>query len=269
MQGDEELFGSPDQVAVMRRAWALWPLLKDDPRYSFYGRWVSLSDPGEDAPERLASLARVQGAASCQYLPMERCEHLCADLQTRGITPVRHEQVWGGDDALTASRELLAAHPMPGGLSVTIVSRETSEEQLAALARLSLECEVLPVAGSTMRGETCTGVCLMATDSAGEPVATASSYLNNHPASAHAKDAFWGMLATRDDWRGKRVALLLGAQAIVTMWERHGVRAFTSSVKADNASSMAVCRKLGVVESDYVYLGAIDGAQFGDARITR
>jgi hypothetical protein len=34
------------------------------------------------------------------------------------------------------------------------------------------------------------------------------------------------MLATREDRRGQRIALLLGAQAIIHMWEQHGARGF-------------------------------------------
>jgi hypothetical protein len=52
------------------------------------------------------------------------------------------------------------------------------------------------------------------------------------------------MLATLEDRRGEIIALLLGAQAIVHMWERHGARGFMTGVRADNSSSQALCNRL-------------------------
>lgn len=93
--------------------------------------------------------------------------------------------------------------------------------------------------------------------------------MSHHPADPHAGDAFWGLLATRPDRRGERIALLLGAQAMVTMWEVHGARGFMTGVQGDNASSMALCRRIGVTPSDRTFIGCIDPATFGDPAITK
>jgi hypothetical protein len=127
----------------------------------------------------------------------------------------------------------------------------------------------MPVPGSVMRGHACAGICLVATDQNGRAVATASSYMIHHPSSRRAKDAFWGMLATRNDRRGERVALLLGARAIVHMWERHGARGFMTGIRADNAPSRALCSKLGVGSTDWIYASCIDKEMFGGSAITR
>jgi hypothetical protein len=91
----------------------------------------------------------------------------------------------------------------------------------------------------------------------------------HHPSSPRARDAFWGMLATRDDRRGERIALLLGAQAIIHMWERHGARGFMTGVRADNAPSQALCNKLGVRATDWIYASCTDKEMFGGASITK
>ena len=87
----------------------------------------------------------------------------------------------------------------------------------------------------------------------------------HHPASRRATDVFWGMLATREDRRGQRIALLLGAQAIVHMWEKHGARGFMTGVRADNASSQALCNKLGVGATEWIYASCMDREQFAGA----
>jgi hypothetical protein len=35
---DDEFFGSPDRIALARRSANLWLLLRDNPRYAYYGR---------------------------------------------------------------------------------------------------------------------------------------------------------------------------------------------------------------------------------------
>ena len=77
----------------------------------------------------------------------------------------------------------------------------------------------MPVPGAFMRGQLRQGICLVATDGNGQPVATASSYVLHHPSSPRAPIVFWGMLATREDRRGEKIGLVLGAQAIVHMWD--------------------------------------------------
>ena len=41
----DEYFGNDDQRAVLRRGKALAELLRDDPRFSYYGRTVGLVTP--------------------------------------------------------------------------------------------------------------------------------------------------------------------------------------------------------------------------------
>lgn len=88
-----------------------------------------------------------------------------------------------------------------------------------------------------MRGGTQKGICLLAMDKTGKAVATASSYLGNNPDSPHARDAFWGMLATSSERRGEKIAPLLGAQIIVSMWEKFDARGFITGIVAENADS--------------------------------
>ena len=124
------------------------------------------------------------------------------------------------------------------------INRHAGFVQIGEVAELCQGCDVMPVPGSIMRAKAPKGICLVATDQNRRPVATASSYIIHHPSSPRAKDAFWGMLATLEDRRGEIIALLLGAQAIVHMWERHGARGFMTGVRADNSSSRALCNRL-------------------------
>jgi hypothetical protein len=157
----------------------------------------------------------------------------------------------------------------PSDLKISVIDGETPRELIADIAELCQSCDVSPVPGSIMRGLVRNGICLVATDTSGRAVATASSYMAHHPASPHARDAFWGMLATREDRRGQKIALLLGAQAIVHMWERHGARGFMTGVRADNLSSQALCNKLGLRSTDRIYAWCTDKELFARPSVTK
>lgn len=269
MADDDDYFGSPDRIALARRSASLWHLLRNDPRFAYYGRLVALSDPREDAADVLRALAKLQGAAVAYFYPASAARSLFAQLEDWGLTIDRHEHYWGGEAALAASRAALQTYSMPADLKIAALGPDTSSDQVRDVADLCHSCDVMPVPGSVMRGQTRDGICLVATDRDGRPVASASSYVLHHPSSLRAKDVFWGMLATRQDRRGERIALLLGAQAIVYMWERHGARGFMTGVRADNTSSQALCNKLGVAASDWIYASCMDKQVFAGKSVTK
>jgi hypothetical protein len=266
---DDEFFGSPDRIALARRSANLWLLLRDNPRYAYYGRLVALSDPGQDAADILAAMAKLQGAAVSYFYPANAAKTLFAQLEEKGLATDRHEHFWGGETAVTASRKAQEDFALPADLSVCAIDADTPRQLVGEVAELCQSCDVMPVPGSIMRGQAQKGICLVATDQNRRPAATASSYMIHHPSSARSKDAFWGMLATREDRRGERIGLLLGAQAIIHMWERHEARGFMTGVRADNSSSQALCKKLGVSDTDWIYASCIDKEIFGGSSITK
>lgn len=269
MIDNDEYFGSPDRIALARRSASLWLLLRENPRYAYYGRLVALSDPGQDALHILSAMAKLQGAAVSYFYPANAAKSLLAQLEERGLATDQHEHFWGGETAFAASRQAQKDFAFPADLTISAIDPGTPRELVRDVAELCQLCDVMPVPGSIMRGQARNGICLVATDENRRPVATASSYMIHHQSSARARDAFWGMLAAREDRRGERIALLLGAQAIIHMWERHGARGFMTGVRADNLSSQALCNKLGVTASDWVYASCIDKDVFAGPSITK
>lgn len=266
---DDEFFGAPDGIALSKRSANLWALLRDNPRYAYYGRLVALSDPTEDAVDILHAMAKLQGAAVSYFYPARSAASLFAQLEEKGLATDRHEHFWGGEAALVASREAQTAFALPPDLTISAIHADTPHELVGEVAELCQSCDVMPVPGSVMRGRSRKGVCLVATDQGGHAVATASSYMIHHPSSPRARDAFWGMLATREDRRGQKIALLLGAQAIIQMWERHGARGFMTGVRSDNAPSQALCKKLGLNATAWIYASCIDKELFGRSSVTK
>jgi RimJ/RimL family protein N-acetyltransferase len=72
------------------------------------------------------------------------------------------------------------------------------------------------------------------------------------------------MLATREDWRGQGIALLLGALCMLSMNERHGFDKFFTCVKKGNIPSERLCIKLGLKPDGNSAVFAIDPDFFVD-----
>lgn len=266
---DYELFGSPRSIALMRRSAALWLLLQDNPRYAFYGRTAALSGIADDTADILCSLARLQGVGVAYYVPKLSVPDIYATLEARGFATDRHEHYWGGESAYQASRAVLATHSLPHDLTLSVLDRNTPRGFVAEVAELCQSCGVMPVPGAVMRGLARRGINLVASDRNCRPVASASSFALHHPASPHAGDVFWGMLATRDDRRGEKIALVLGARTIVHMWENEGARGFMTGVRNDNAASRALCNKLGVSDTEWIYAQCLDTELLGSSSFTK
>jgi hypothetical protein len=270
MREDLELFGSPDRAALALRSAQLWTVVRGDPRYAYYGRLVGLSAPETpDMAERMQALANLQGVAVSYFYPAERAEALRAELVARGLEPDRHEHYLGREASNDLATQILGDLTLPEDLTVGVVDQATPGALLQAIAEMSEASEVMPVPGLAMRGRMQPGICLYALDAAGAPVATASSFMLHHPQNPNGKVAFWGMLATRPDRRGEKIGLILGAMAIRHMWDRHGARGFMTGVRADNPSSQALCAKLGVLPSDWIYASCLDRSLFTSARVIK
>jgi len=254
---------------MVRRANALWSLLQGQTVYSFQGRTVSTVAGTGDVAARVIALSRLLGFASCHFVPRNQAAELSEAFVAAGLRTAQWDQYWGRESALTQARAFLRSYDPGSGLRLNTVQPDTPDEVIRAIGEMSVRSGVLPPPGSAMRGHGPKGVILYVTTDDGRIVASGGGFMTYHPDGPRPDEAFWGMLATDPDWRGQRLACWVGAQAIIDMNERFGARGFSSGVKADNPSSQAMCTRLGVVRSEFVYAGATDPTLVGDGPVTR
>jgi hypothetical protein len=269
LDNHQEFFGTESSIALMKRSAALWTLMQDNPRFAYYGRTISLSDPQNDTADVLTSIASLLGASVAYYFPKSEVDSLFSELKARGFSSDRHEHYWGGKAAYDASRQILDKHTLPDDLSIVALDETSPTALVADVAALCQSCDVMPVPGFIMRGQARRGINFAAIDSVGVPVASASSFVMHHASGPRPNDVFWGMLATRRDRRGEKIGLILGAMAIIHMWEKEAARGFMTGVRLDNPSSQALCNKLGVTDSDWVYASCINSEVLGRASVTK
>ena len=260
----QELFGDPGHKALLERGEALWRVVRDHPRYAYYGTVVSLSDPGNDTADVVASLARIQGLGMCFYLPKTEAASIRRQLDGEGFRTAQSLFCSGGEASYQASRSLLDNGTPPEGVTIELLSERSPDTLIEATLALCQACGLSAMPGEIMRGSVLPGINLVARDAAGAPVAPAASYAMHAPGTPRAKEAFWGVLATRAAHRGRGLAGWLGARAIQHMWEHEGMRGFNTGIKEDNAASLAACAKLGIRRSDLVTLFCFDDATLSE-----
>ena len=264
-----ELFGNNEQRAMMKRGAALRQITKNDPRFSYYGRNVALTEYSSDAVELVSHLSLIQGASSCLYVQVDRSEEFKSAIDNLGFMTDQFELWQGGDTALAASENIVKKRKLPSDLEVVDIGPDTPGEIMAGLNEVTESCGVLLPLGSVMRGLDAPSVCKLAMDSDGVPVASAAAVAFNHPNGAHCKDVWWGMLATREDRRGEGIAIIMGAMAMLFMHQHHGFSNFTTGIRQGNEASERLCQKLGFSSGKYQLIAALDPKQFTGGRMTK
>ena len=270
MRYGEEYFGTEPQQLVSKRARNIWQLVPDDPLFSYNGRVVTLV--GNEDPkmsEKLVALARLQGATACHFLPKEQGEIIKENVDSTELSTNVWELCKGERSAYEAAQNILVKYQLPTDITVERLSSETAPARLVEFAAMAEECGVLVMSGRVMRGLDIPGITLAGIDQSGQVIGSAWGYKCYHPKSAFYDYAFWGGLSCRKDRRGQRIALILGALAIVQLWEDIGVRGFCTGVVEGNTASYSVCKKLGVLPSDEIFLGVTDPVVFKGASLTK
>ena len=271
---DEEYFGTPTQIALHRRAMALFEVLKHDPKFCTHGRAIALGEQ-EETPETQIALSRIQGVAPCDWVQRHEVDDLQTALKDADLeTDVMN--IWvGGEEVLRCALSLLDKRNLPADLEVRIAGEDTAPEDINAIAEVTSSCGVFLPAGAFMRGLRCPAVCFYAVGKDGNVVnvvnvvGTAASVLQHHPLHRRHKQAWWGMLATLDSRRGEGFALLLGALAIKHMFEHFGAEGVLTGVRGGNETSEKLCGKLGLSQSTNCVVMAIDPVSFEADRMTK
>ena len=267
---EEEYFGSDEQRSLLRCGRSMATLFKDNPNYSYYGRTVGLVRSSDGDIDKLAALTRIQGNSNYSHVPQGEIEQVISALESRGLVPIRYARWEGEKDCLTTAREMVRKFQLPEDLTLVRLDAQTPHNILSSLADMSLTCGVLPLVGEALRGSLKPAICLAAIDQQANVVscAAASNFAHaNHPTLAD--QAWWGMLATHPNQRGRKLSLILGAHVIVEMERQFGIAKFMTGVEPGNAPSEAVCAKMGLVDSDAAIIGCADPNSLASGRMTK
>lgn len=270
MTSKDEHFETEAQRAHLARGSHAYALLRDDPRFTYYGRTVGLAAPESGDITVLSSLTRLQGSSNYASVANADLPRHIEAARAQGLGVTTYTRWEGAEAARDAARALLRDHPLPGDLVPEWIGGDAPHERLAALAEVALPCGVLPPAGAVLRGQARPGLALIARDRDGTPVACAgaAAYLHeDHPLGR--TECWWGMLATHPARRGQRLALILGAMVLREMQDRYGFARVFTGVAPGNTASEAVCRRMGLAPADTSTLSVADASLLPGGRMTK
>ena len=259
----DEYFGTPAQIAMMRRTSALWSLLKDHPEYGFYGRSVMLSDYSAAGFEAFEPLIRLTGIGVAYGIRTDAADEAMATLADAGLQTDSFGFCQTVEPSIDLAREVVQTHALPDDLTVIEIDMESPAADVADLAEVALAGGVLPSPGHVLRGKTVEGVVLLAREGGtGRAVACAAAFDSFKRGTQRGDHAWWGMLSTVPDRRGQKIALILGAMSMLRMYEKTGLAKFFTGIRHGNQSSSALCAKLGVVHAGWEIIVGMDPEQF-------
>ncbi|WP_135505896.1 GNAT family N-acetyltransferase [Roseovarius aestuariivivens] len=264
----EEVFGSAAQQALLIRGHACFRILRDDPRFSYYGRAVGLAAPERDTLGLVTALTRLQGVGSIARIPDQDMPSLRAQLEDEGLSVTHYARWSGGAAAIRAARAWCRDVPLPDDLTLHRIDADSPPDTLEKLAEVSLACGVLPITGPVLRGITRPGTGFVAVDAAGVPVASAGAAAYLHP-DRDGGECWWGMLSTDPTRRGQRLALRVGAEVLLDITQRFGFTRVFTGIEPGNAASEAVCARMGLVREDASVLSTADPGQMPGGRMTK
>lgn len=263
-----DLFGTPQQQAFLGRGRALYEVIRDDPRFSYYGRSVGLADTTAGDVALLVSLTRLQGASSFADLPDADLPLLRRAVEDQGLSTTHYQRWSGGAEAIAAARAIRDGTALPTDVTLHRIDADSDSRILNKLAEISLACGVLPITGSVLRGMTRPGTGIVALDATGRPVACAAAAAYLHPGRDNG-ECWWGMLATDPARRGERLALRLGAEALLDITERFGFSRVFTGITPGNGPSETVCARMGLTPEDRSVISAADPTQLTGGRMTK
>lgn len=266
---ENRYFGTAEQQALERRADLLWTVVRGSPGYASHGRVVALTDRSPEGVGRQIALARLQGVCPTARLSPEVTRSRTALIESAGLVTDVYDN-WSADrSAINIARQVVATRALPPGVDVSEVTASTSDDDYARLDALTQSCGVLLPSAAFLRGDACPAVCLYAKAPDGTLVGAAASIAQNPEGSEDEGRVFWGMLSTAADWRGRGIAKILGAMAIVAIADRCNVRFFETGIRSDNIESATLCRGLGLAPTGYFDLLAIDPQTMSGGRMTK
>jgi hypothetical protein len=266
---EDTFFGNDHQQTLLRRGRALFDLLSDDSRLTYYGRTVGLMRPTPESGPLLDRLIALQGASTYADVALEDADALQTHIEAQGYAVTRYACWSGGETALDAARAILARHDLPKGITAHWIDQDAPDTHLEALADVALGSGVLPLSASVLRGQIKPGLGLVALDENGAAASCAAASSFAHTDDAHrGGEAWWGMLATATPYRGQKLALVLGAMALLKMHDRFGFSQFMTGVQSGNAASEMVCTRMGLRLQDRAILTVVDPTALPGGKMT-
>ena len=264
---DPEFFGSDAHVAMQSTVLRMGPLLRGSAGFCTAGRCIIVDDYGRLESDELLGLVAEFGMIAVFFLRARDEPQLRNNIEAQGFTI----GLWDGfeSNASTYPRSAaIAETALPDGYSLVEIDRTSPAGPVRGFQTLLDSCEMAPLPGYVLRGRAHRAVTLALENASGEIVTTGCALEMHNPDGKRARHVWTGLLAVREDERGRGLGKLILARTIAEAYRRLKPVTVYASARAANPASQAVCQACGLFPTDW-YVGAIQNPAVFSESFTR
>lgn len=242
MDNKRGLYGNELQRRLQAASLATASAFRDTPGAVFAARMAGTDDPEAFGWDRIDAILRDEGAITFRMIPVDQCAQIEERLGTMGCT-ISWWDVFDGsaDDIRAACESILNAPPKGFVLNTPSVSDDSAifERAQAFMAKQG----VAPYPAQVLSGNMGAAALAVLSDPEDGPIAaTAFSYFPYNRHSAHEKTAWAGLVAVREDLRGRGIGPYVNARVLMSAVQGMGAERVQEFARTSNLAS---CRMIG------------------------
>ena len=240
-----EVFGTPEQREMQRRAHALWTLLKTNRRIMCHGRLLSVSFETPDCVDLVMSLAQLQGSAGFESVPDDAVNLVQKPLHDAGFQTEAAVEWLAGSSAIRFAEKIINSFSLPDGVTLQKVDTNTPNVTLEAMSDMATHCGEWLAMGDFVRGHARPSAFHYLADAQAKPIAMAGCVVHAGRLHYREEEGWWGMVAVDDTWKRKGLTHYVGAQVLRSMRVDHGIEKFSTVVRESQAGFASLIADLG------------------------
>lgn len=246
METEHGLFGNDLQRRLQAAALSAAAEFRDTPGAVFAARMAGTDDPDMFGWERIGSILRNEGAISFRMIPTDRCADIEQRLAEIGCAISWWDVFDGPAEKIRAACEKIAGTPRA---DFALIEPSTSGD-VALFERVQAfmaDSGVAPYPIQVLSGALGpAALAVLTTPEDGSVVATAFSYFPYNRHSAHSKTAWAGLVAVREDLRGRGLGLFVNALVLMKAVEEFRAERVQEFARTSNVASCRMIKRCGL-----------------------
>lgn len=240
------LFGNDLQRKLQAAALANVREYRDTPGAVFAARMAGTDDPDKFGWDRIEGVLDDEGAITFRMIPIDQCAEVEQRLKEIGCTISWWDVFDGPADEVRAACEKIAGRPRA---EFALIEPSASDDA-AVFERVQAFMAKSGVAPYPMQvlsgGMGPAALVALATPDDGSIAATAFSYFPYNRYSAHAKAAWAGLVAVREDLRGQGLGAYVNALVLKKAIEELGAERVQEFARTSNIASCKMIEHCGL-----------------------
>jgi len=246
MDSEQGLFGNDLQRRLQAATLSAAADYRETPGAAFAARMAGTDDPDTFGWERIERILRTEGAITFRMIPTDRCKVVKHKLSDMGCTISWWEVFDGSAETISAACDEIARRP-PAEFGVTEASLLGDAALFERAQAFMAASGVAPYPAQVLSGALGPAAfAVLAKPEDGSVAATAFTYFPYNRHSAHARTAWAGLVAVREDMRGRGLGIFVNALVLSRAVRELGAERVQEFARTSNVASCRMIERCGL-----------------------